>query len=117
MNVEMRVLRTYLGEEGLVHRGETITVAPSRANILQRRGLARPVVTKPGPGPSETQHIGPKETKNPEPAPEPGVDGVEARWICNIDGCGRTFETKRGLQMHRKSAHPELQDEPEGLSG
>ena len=56
--VRMKALKSYLGAEGNVRRGETVQVTENRAAVLERRRLAARVGSEPAPaqrapGPTE----------------------------------------------------------------
>jgi hypothetical protein len=63
-------------------------------------------VAPPGtwPGPEQVQEYTPAEPAS-EPAPAEAGDDAAETWHC--DSCGRDFATQRGLNKHRRSAHPE----------
>ena len=125
--VPMRAVATYSGTEGFVRRGEVIHVPAARAQVLQRRGLAVPMVTqtaavKPKPGPSAVQATGPTQVQAVVPEETKAEDegtredgGILTAWVCSIDGCGREFASRRGLVMHQRQAHPEVTVEEGGL--
>lgn len=77
-------------------------MATNKKDVSKGKGKSKG--TDPVPDPATTPAPVPEPKKDPVKVPTPEVEVVDSL-TCDVAGCGKTYATPKGLQIHRTKVH------------